>query len=267
MRFRLKTVQWVIPGLVFGLSGLLTGSCPALACEMIGGFALCAPQTNALTSARGARDDALVMFNQFDTSNAQRLITTSLKLSLRGDEEWGGGFMMAKRGLITTPHQGRDSLAATPAAHQDRNTLNAFTVGWEMVKADSYYAVAIGRQWSIRTNQANTVLFERIQTATLAGTMIERWRNGLVLSVQMDVDTILRGVTYKSSVMLPLTKEIMIGPEITVYRDRSFQRQRLGAAFGGLIMLGNEYHLALGYEKDSLAHRGLYTAIMAARRF
>jgi hypothetical protein len=67
--------------------------------------------------------------------------------------------------------------------------------------------------------------------------------------------------------MLPLTKEIMIGPEITVYRDRSFQRQRLGAAFGGLIMLGNEYHLALGYEKDSLAHRGLYTAIMAARRF
>ena len=175
--------------------------------------------------------------------------------------------MMAKRGLITTPHQGRDSLAASPAAHQDRNTLNAFTVGWEMVKAVSYYAVAIGRQWSIRTNQANTVLFERIQTATLAGTMIERWRNGLVLSVQMDVDTILRGVTYKSSVMLPLTQEIMIGPETTVYRDRSFQRQRLGAALGGLIMLGNEYHLALGYEKDSLAHRGLYTAIMAARRF
>jgi hypothetical protein len=32
-------------------------------------------------------------------------------------------------------------------------------------------------------------------------------------------------------------------------------------------MMGSDYHLALGYESDSLGHQGLYTAIMASRRF
>ena len=262
MRFGLKPDRWLVLGMI-----LLSGTRWAHTCEMVGGFALCEPRANVLISARGMKDDGLVIFNQLDTSPAQRFITTSLKLSMRGDEEWGGGFVMAKRGIIITPHNGRDDLNATFTAHQDRNTLNAFTIGWEMVRVDSYYAVSVGRQWSQRTNQAKTIVFEQSQTATIEATMIKRWSNEVVMSLQLDVDTLLRAATYKSSLMVPLHKEMMIGPEISIYRDRSFQRQRLGTAISGIKMLGGEYHLVLGYESDSLAHRGLYTAMMTSRRF
>ena len=253
--------------LVLGLVTALLCWPAVQACEMVGGFALCAPQTNAVLSARGVKDDALMIINQFETSPAQRLLTSSLKLSMRGDEEYGGGFVMAKRGIIETPHRAQDDLNATFTANRDRNTLNAFTLGWEMVQADSYFALSAGRQWSQRSNQAKTILYEQSQTATLSGTMIERWKNGFVLSLQLDVDALRHGATYKSSVMLPLDKEMMIGPEVTLYRDRNFQRQRLGTALGGIKMMGSDYHLALGYESDSLGHQGLYTAIMASRRF
>ena len=254
-------------GPVLGLAAVLMGGPVVQACEMVGGFALCAPQTNALVSARGVKDDALRIINQLETSPAQRLLASSLKLSLRGDEDYGGGFVMAKRGIITTPHQAQDDLNTTFTANQDRNTLNAFTLGWETVQADSYFALSAGRQWSQRGNQAQTILYEQTQTATLSATMIERWTNGMVVSLQLDVDVLRDGATYKTSLMLPLDKDMMIGPEVTLYRDRSFQRQRIGTALGGLRMFDSEYTLALGYESDSLGHQGLYTALMASRRF
>lgn len=263
MQCGFKSGQWLVWGLVL----LLTVPPRAIACEMVGGFTLCEPQGNALFSTRGLKDDALVVFNQLDTSPAQRFVTTSLKLSMRGDEEWGGGFVMAKRGVIFTPHQATDNLNTTLTSHLDRNTLNAFTLGWEMVEADSYYALSIGRQWTLRTNQARTILYEQNQTATVSASMIERWANGFVLSLQLDIDVLLRGATYKSSLMRPLQKDMMIGPEVTLYRDHVFQRQRLGVALGGIRMFGSDYSLALGHESDSLSHAGLYTSLMAARRF
>jgi hypothetical protein len=208
-----------------------------------------------------------MVFNQLETSQAQRFASTSLKWTLRGDEEWGGGFIMAKRALIQTPHHPEDNLYNTFSTHLDRNALNAFTVGWEMVEANRYYAVSIGRQWTLRTDASQTILFYKSQSPILGGALIDRWRNGTMLAAQLDVDTRLRAYHLKTSLQVDLPRDLMFGPELSLYRDKNFQRQRLGVVLNGIRMMSSDYALSLGYESDSLAHQGLYTAIMSARRF
>lgn len=239
----------------------------AQTCQNSGSSDLCAVTDLLWPRANQARSDNLLIFNQIDLSQAQRLMGTSLKWSLRDHEEQAGAYVMAKHELSQTPRSAAGKFGNTPSSQLDRNTINTVIVGWDMVDASRYMALAVGRQWSTRTNASQTLLLSKSQAPILSATYIDRWRSGWILSVNTDVDALLRGVNLKTSVQRDIGLEMMLGPELSLYQDNNYQRQRLGAVLSGLKLTGTDYTLAIGAESDSLSHRGLFSTLMLARRF
>lgn len=191
---------------------------------------------------------SMVIFGSLEAGPAKTFLSVGLKRALTGSLADSGFRIMLKAGASQEQAERRRPHGVTYKSESQA------LLGYEWRIGDAFFAIYAGSDFE--SEQRERALALELRRRYGARLQADLWATPTP-------ETMLHASAYVSSLngrvwarvspgwMLPLPQRVYAGPELEIYRERSYGKLRLGLHLTGLRLLGLDWRLSGGWQRTS----------------